>query len=126
MAVLFYAGPETTGSAGDYPVYTTHILLWGVILAGIAAVLALIFPIIQMITQPKKAKGSLIGILALVVLVFVGYALASSEPLDFVKANPNNVPDTLKQVGTGLISMYILLGFGLLAIVVTEITKAVK
>ena len=126
IAILYYAGPETTSFGEDAPVYTNTILIWGAVLAGIAAVMALVFPLAQMITHPKKARGSLIGILVLVVLVLIGYSFASSTPLDFPKPNPNNVPETLKQVGTGLITMYILLGLGILSIIFTEITKAVK
>ena len=38
----------------------------------------------------------------------------------------DNVPSVLKKVGTGLISMYILLGLAVLTIVYTEISKYFK
>ena len=126
IAILYYAGPETTSFGEDAPVYTNTILIWGAILAGVAAILALIFPLMQMVTHPKRARGSLIGILALVILVLIGYSLASSTPLDFTKANVNNVPETLKQVGTGLITMYILLGLGIVSIIFTEVSKSFR
>ncbi|MFO8234263.1 MAG: hypothetical protein R6U04_02490 [Bacteroidales bacterium] len=126
LAVLFYAGPETTGAAGEYPVYTQQILVWAAILAGIAGLSALGFQLVNMIIHPKKARGSLVGIVILAILVLIGYGLASSDPLTFAKANPNNVPQTLKQVGTGLITMYILLGLGILSIIFTELSKTFK
>jgi uncharacterized membrane protein len=126
LAILFYGGPETTSAAGEHPVYTNYILIWAAILGAIAGISALLFQLVNMIKHPKKAKGSLIGILILIVLVLLGYAFASSIPLDFTKPNPNNVPETLKQVGTGLITMYILLGLGILSIVYTEVSKAIK
>lgn len=120
--VLFYAG----GKTGEVPKFTNHVLIYAGILAGLAAVLSLIFPLIQMITHPKKAKGSLIGILALVIVALVAYALASDVPLNFVKENELNVAPVLKKVGTGLVTMYILFGVGLLAILYTELAKVFK
>jgi uncharacterized membrane protein len=126
VAILYYAGPEKTMFGEDAPIYTNTILIWGTILAGLAGILALGFQIVNMILFPKKARGSLIGILVLVVMILIGYALASSVPLEFTKPEPNNVPPVLKQVGTGLITTYILLGLGILSIIFTEVSKAVK
>jgi uncharacterized membrane protein len=126
IGILYYAGPELSGPVDAHPVHTNTILIWGAILAGVAAVLALIFPLFQMVTHPRKAKGSLIGILVLVVFILIAYSFASSVPLDFTKPNENNVPMILKRVGTGLITMYILLGIGVLSIIFTEISKSFK
>jgi hypothetical protein len=123
FGIIFYAGPETASGA---PTITNTILIWAGILAGVAAILSMIFPLIQMIMHPKKARGSLIGIIVLVVLGLVSYALASSEPLAFPKPEPNNVPTILKQAGMGIITMYILLGLGILSIIFTEISKVFK
>jgi len=123
FGIIFYAGPETASGA---PTFTNTILLWAGILAGIAAVLALIFPLIEMVMHPKKARGSLIGILVLVVLGLIGYALASTEPLTFAKPNPHNVPQILQLSGMGIITMYILVGLGVLSIIFTEIAKVFK
>jgi len=123
FGIIFYAGPET---ASGTPTFTNTILIWAGILAGIAAILSLIFPLIQMVTHPKKARGSLIGILVLVVLGLISYALASSEPLHFTKPTEANVPHILKQVGTGIHVMYILVGLGVLSIIYTEISKVFK
>ena len=122
FGILFYAGGETGGT----PDYTNTVLIWAAILAGLAAILSLVFPLIQMVTHPKKARGSLLGILVLVVIGLIAYSLASSEPLTFAKENPQNVPDILKQAGTGLITMYILLGVGIVSIIFTEISKVFK
>ncbi|MGM0530647.1 MAG: hypothetical protein ACQER7_04790 [Bacteroidota bacterium] len=123
LGVLYYAGGEMTGGE---PVYTNHILIWGAILAGLAGLMALIFPLIQIIAQPKRGKGTLIGIAGLVILVFIAYNLASAEQLNFTSPNPNNVPHILKQVGTGLITLYLLIGVGIGAILFTEASKSFK
>ncbi|MFP4621302.1 MAG: hypothetical protein ACLFM7_08315 [Bacteroidales bacterium] len=123
LGVVYYAGGEM---AGGEPVYTNHILIWGAILAGLAAVMALIFPLAQIIAQPKRGKGTLIGIAGLIIIGFIAYNLASAEPLNFTSPNPNNVPPILKQVGAGLISLYILIGLGIGAILFTEVSKSFK
>jgi len=123
LAVMYYGGGEM---AGGEPVYTNHILIWAAILAVIAAGMALLFPLGQIIAQPKRGKGTLIGIAGLVVLILVAYGLASSQPLDFTTENPNNVPSVLKRVGTGLITMYLLVGVGLVSILFTEVSKSFK
>ena len=123
LGIMYYAGGEL---AGGEPVYTNHILVWGAILAGVAAIMSLVFPLAQIIAQPKRGRGTLIGIVAMVVVVLVANALASSEPLNFTTPNPDNVPPVLKRVGTGLITFYILAGIGLVSILFTEISKSFK
>ena len=123
LGVLYYAGGEM---AGGEPVYTNHILIWGGVLAALAGLMAVIFPLAQIIAQPKRGKGTLIGILSLVIVVLIAYGLASSEPLSFPTPNPDNVPPVLKRVGTGLITMYLLVGIGLVSILFTEISKSFK
>ena len=123
LGVLYYAGGEM---AGGEPIYTNHILIWAAILAGIAVLMTLVFPLAQIIAQPKRGRGTLIGIAALVVVVIVAYNLASAQPLNFPSPNPNNVPMILKNVGTGLITMYLLVGLGIGAILFTEVSKSFK
>lgn len=123
LGILYYSGGEL---AGGEPVYTNHILIWGAILAVVAAAMALLFPLTQIIANPKRGKGTLIGILGLVVVILIAYGLASSEPLSFPTPNPDNVPPVLKRVGTGLIAMYLLFGIGLVSILFTEISKSFK
>lgn len=123
LGIMYYAGGEM---AGGEPIYTDHILIWGAILAIAAAAMALLFPLTQIIAQPKRGKGTLIGILSLVIVVLIAYGLSSSEPLSFPSPNPDNVPPVLKRVGTGLITMYLLVGIGLISILFTEISKSFK
>lgn len=123
LGIMYYTGGEM---AGGEPVYTNHILIWAAILAILAAGMSLLFPLAQIIMQPARGKGTLIGIVALVVVVLIAYGLASPEPLNFTTPNPNNVPTVLKNSGAGLITMYLLVGIGLVAILFTEISKSFK
>jgi len=123
LGILYYSGGEM---AGGEPVYTNHILIWAAILAVLAAGMSLLFPLAQIISHPAKGRGTLVGILGLVIVVLIAYAMASSQPLQFPSPNPDNVPPVLKNVGTGLITMYLLVGIGLGSIVFTEISKSFK
>jgi hypothetical protein len=71
------------------------------ILLGVATVAAVAFPVFELIKNPKGAKGALLGIGTLVVVVAVSYALSSD-------ANPSKIEITAsaaKQVDTGLYSL---------------------
>jgi len=123
LGIMYYTGGEMTGGE---PVYTNHILIWAGILAALAAGMSLLFPLAQIISQPSRGKGTLIGILGLVVVVLIAYGMASSEPLEFATPNPDNVAPVLKNAGAGLITMYLLVGIGLVAIIFTEVSKSFK
>lgn len=126
LLIAFYFGPVVPGTENtpsEEPQITGTILGWAYILAFIAAGTAIIFSIIQAIFNPKGAKKSLFGLLFAAILIFIAYQLASDE---FLVLSPNykggdNVPSTLKTVGTGLIFMYFLGGIAILSILVTEI-----
>lgn len=123
LGVLYYTGGEM---AGGEPVYTNHILIWAAILAVLAAGMSLLFPLAQIIANPRRGRGTLIGILALVIVALIAYSMASSEPLDFATPNPDNVAPVLKNAGAGLITMYLLVGIGLVSIIFTEVSKTFK
>ncbi|MCB2197215.1 MAG: hypothetical protein KQH79_15250 [Bacteroidetes bacterium] len=125
LAVLFYAGGEDMSGA---PAYTNIFLIWGAILAGIAAGFAVIFPIIQMITNPRNAKKGLLGIIALVVVLGIAYIMSSTEQLGITNADliKYDVPSTLKYAGTMINSIYVLAGVAILSMVYTEVSKAFK
>lgn len=125
VTLLFYAGGEEI--AGQ-PTYTNIFILWSYVLTGLAVGFAVIFPVIQMISNPKNAKKGLLGIAVLAVLVLVAYAMSSSELLGIT--NPDlakyDVPSTLKYSGTMLNTTYILAGLAILSMIWTEVAKIFK
>ncbi|HKL38844.1 MAG TPA: hypothetical protein VJ876_08100 [Bacteroidales bacterium] len=123
LGILYYSGGEM---AGGEPVYTNHILIWAAILAVLAAGMSLLFPLAQIIANPKRGRGTLIGILGLVIVALIAYSMASSQPLEFTTPNPDNVAPVLKNAGAGLITMYLLVGIGLVSIIFTEVSKSFK
>lgn len=103
------------------------LLGWSYVLFILAGATALLFPIFQFISEPKKAKGTLIGILALTLMAVVSYFMASGEPLNILGYNgPDNVAGTLKLTDMGLFVTYILMFGAFAAIVFTEILNSLK
>jgi len=102
------------------------LITWCYILLAIAAIAAIVFPIITMAQNPKKAKSALIGILALVVVCGIGYALAGSEEhidLDGVllaDASASKISEA------GLIAFYVLAIGAIGTIIFSEVSKIFK
>jgi len=130
LAVLFYFGKVVAGTEGTNmhePVITKTMLLWAGILAGVTALLSLAFPIINIVTNPKAIKSTLITLVGVAILIFVAWMLASDAVLDLPQyEGKDNVPKILKLAGTGLYTTYILAGLAVLAILYSEIAKYFK
>src|SRR6056297_1261503 len=125
LGILFYAGGE---DISGQPIYTNTFIVWAYILAGIAVVFAIVFPIFQMIKNPKAAVKGLLGLVVVAVVVFVAYAVSSGEELGIT--NPElmqyDVPGTLKYAGTLLNSVYFLAGLAILSMIYAEVSKIFK
>ncbi len=130
LVALFYFGklvPGTEGTNMEEPVITGKILIWAAILVIITAGLALIFPIINLVANPKSAKRGLFILLGIAVLIFIAYTLASNEVLKIPGyTGTDNVPGILKIAGTGLFTTYILAGLAVLSILYSEIANIFK
>ena len=126
LAVLFYVGGNEID--GETPVFTQQFILWAYLLVGIATISAVAFPLVQMITNPQKAKKSLLGIAALVAVVAIAYFFSSGELMKFGSQEMAkfNVPSLLKQVDTGMITTYILFGIAIFATIYSEVSKMFK
>ena len=125
LTILFYAGGE---DIHGQPVYTNIFLIWAVILTGIAVGFTVIFPVFQMIKNPKNAKKGLLGIVALVVVIAIAYGLSSGEMLGI--KNPDlvqyDVHSTLKYAGTMINSIYVLAIIAIVSMIYTEVSKIFK
>lgn len=127
LTLLFYAGGEEISGSG-VPKFTNLFIVWAYVLTGIAVGFAVIFPVIQMITNPKNAKKGLMGIVALAVIIVIAYALASSEILNINNAElaKYNVPSTLKYAGMMLYSVYVLAFVAIASMLYSEVSKIFK
>lgn len=110
----------------SFEVITEGLLLyWTYLLIVIATILAVVFPVIFMIQNPKGIKKTLVGIGAMVLLFLIAYLIASDEVLP--KYEKYGVdPSTSKQVGMGLIATY-LFGLGAIgAIIYSAVSRIFK
>ncbi|RLD29915.1 MAG: hypothetical protein DRI73_10705 [Bacteroidetes bacterium] len=127
---LFYFGSSVPGTEGTNmyePKITETLLNWAYIMVIATIVIALGFSIVNLITYPKKLKQAAFMFLGVGVLVVVSYYLASDQALSMPGYDGNeNVPKTLKYVGTGLYLTYIIFGIAFLTIVYSEVAKYFK
>ena len=111
VAWFFFGGfvEGTEGTNVAEPKIMEAILRWTYILFGIALVITIVFPLIFIVSNPKGAKRMGIVLLISAVLIFISYQLADDTVLNLIQySGPDNVPGTLKVVGTGIIFTYIL------------------
>jgi hypothetical protein len=102
------------------------LIFWCYILLGIAAVIAVAFPIITMAQNPKGAKNALIGVGALVLVCGIGYLMSGSEVHTNLDGDLLAGGGTSKLSETGLIAFYILIIIAIGSIIFAEISKAIK
>ncbi|MCB0409771.1 MAG: hypothetical protein KDD29_06095 [Flavobacteriales bacterium] len=116
LSVLFFANVVSEGL----------LITWCYILLGIAAVTAIVFPIITMAKNLKAAKSALIGVVALVVVFALGYVMAGSE--EFYTLDGNLLADeaTSKKSEAGLIAFYIMGAAAIGAVIYAEVSKMLK
>ena len=129
LLLMFYFGAEVPGTENtpmSEPVVTETLIIWAYILVGLAAVSAILFPLIRMVLNPKNAKKSLVGLVGIAIVVLVAWQFSSDEVLNLATENLDNVPQVLKLAGAQIGTMYILLALAILSIVYTEIRSIFK
>ncbi len=100
-------------------------LYLGYTLVIIAAVAAIMLPLISALGNPKVLLKSGLGIVAIVVVFFVSYAFSGAEVTpEYSKYEVG--PELSKFVGGTLIMAYILLAIAVLGILITELNKTFK
>jgi hypothetical protein len=126
VAIFFFGGfvEGTEGTSLAEPVITEAILRWAYVLLIIAGILALVFPLIFITGNLQSLKRLGIVVLIGAVLIFISYQLADDRVLNLIQyTGPDNVPGTLKIVGTFLIFTYILGAVAILSIIYSAIAN---
>jgi hypothetical protein len=130
LILLFFAGGYVSGTKGTNlaePLNTDYILIWNAALLVIAIILTIVFTVLSLLMNPKRALRSLIILGVVAIIIFISYQFASGEPLKLVNYNgPDNIASTLKIVDTGLFLSYFLLIIAFGAILYFEISQAFK
>ena len=91
----------------------------------IAVALTVVFPIIHVLREPSTLLRSAIGVGVIVVLFVISYALSDSE-VNLKAAALGVTPTSSRLIGAGLIMFYITLVLSILALIYSEISKALK
>ena len=102
------------------------LINWCYVLLGIATVLSLVFSVMNMAKNPKKAKNALIGIIGVIVICGLGYAFAGDDVVTDFSGEVVADSATSKKSGGGLVATYILLVGAIGTIVFAEVSKLFK
>ena len=97
----------------DIGIYAAYILI------VLCALSAIIIPLIQSLDDPKSLAKSGMGIAGLIIIFFIGYALADENAV-------GTTSSTSKYVGAGLITTYVFFFGAIIGIVYTEFSKILK
>jgi hypothetical protein len=105
-------------------------LIWVYILGIAGAGLALIFGLLQTLTNKESAKGGLISLVFMGAVALVAFLLASPEIPQFIGVDKyiaaGLTTQTIKLVDAGLIATYILFAIAALTIVLGPVIRLVR
>lgn len=125
--VVLYQGDDAIGAntAASNSILNGFFYVAYVALA-VAVVFAILFPVLQMLSNPKGAITTLIILAAAVILWFVVYGIAGNSFTPQQLEKMEITAETSKMVGAGLIYTYIVFGIAILAIVFSSIRSIFK
>jgi hypothetical protein len=96
------------------------------ILIVIGVVSAIVFPLINAISQPELLVKSGIGVVAILIVFGIGYAISDSGlTAKFIQSGVET-EGLSKMIGGSLTMVYLLMGVAIIGIVYTEFSKAFK
>lgn len=99
------------------------IIMYILVIASVLGVI--VFPVIQMAGNLKSAKGTLFGVLGLVALFLISYAVSPAETGAFYQ-KMNISPNLSKAIGGGLLATYIVFAGVIISIVYAQINNWLK
>jgi len=121
VALIFFFRISNSDKVDHIDIASSYIL-WAFILFGIAALLSVLFPLINFILNPKNALKTLAGLAGLGLFFLIGYLLSDTTPIISAVDNPNFTnPSVLRFADTAIIATYILFGFAILALLYTGV-----
>ena len=135
---MFFFGGETpldqrlvADTAMEEPAQTDALIYWMYILFGIAVIITIAAAIYQFVTgfidSPMTAIKSLLGLILIIVVLVISWAMGSDQPLVMPGYDgAENVPFWLKLTDMFLYTIYIMLGAMILLIFGFGIAKKFK
>lgn len=118
------SGLESTASKTEQAALANTLIIWTYILIGVATFFTLLFPLLFIVQNPRKAVKLLVSLAFLFVVFGVSYLLADATPIITATSGVN--PDfsdrfVLLLTDTGIIGTYILIAIALLLLVFTGV-----
>ena len=101
---------------------TNYGIIVAYLLLAVAVIGAIGFPILEIVKNPKGAKGALIGIGIIVAVFGISYVMGSEENLSKIEITGG----TARLVDTGLYAFYILAFAAIAATIYSEVSKIFK
>jgi hypothetical protein len=95
------------------------------LMVGVAAVIAIVLPLIGLFSNPKALVRVGIGVVALLLVFFLAYSMSDST-LTTKWVAQEQTPGDIKLIGAGLWMLYIFLFGSLLAMIYSEVAKLFK
>ncbi|NPD47202.1 MULTISPECIES: hypothetical protein [unclassified Lentimicrobium] len=120
IAVLYQGDDSVTESVLNGYFLTAYIAF------SLSVVIALLFPVLQIISNPKGAIRTLIIIVAAVALWFVAKSLATNTFTPDELEAKKITAETSVMVGAGLIYTYVVFGLAILSILYASISNMFK
>lgn len=129
VSVVFYivlmvnftdpASPKLQSIVGSF----ISISQWAAIIAALAAI---VFSVLNLFKDAAKAKNAIIGIVVLIAVIGVSYAISSGADYTEYKEDFNVTEGLSRMVSTGLTAFFIFFLGAAASIVVTEVSKVFK
>lgn len=132
LGLFYFGGEDANRIVNDpemsQPSYTDPLIYWIYVLMGVTVCVTVVAAILKLVSNfmdsPKDAIKSLIGIIALVVLLLVAWSMGSGEALILPGYDgTDNVPFWLKLTDMFLYSIYFMMGILILLIFGFSIRK---
>ncbi len=121
LAYLVFTMTQGTVDAG-----VDIMLKWAYFSLAACVIVALVFPIADLFTNPKGAIKTLVYLVACVAIIGGCYMMSSAEPVVNSAGGFFEDPFTLKVTDTGLYTAYIAMALSIVAAIGSEIAAALK
>jgi hypothetical protein len=127
FVAMFYFGGELPNQPYDTPVYTDSLIYWAKALFYITVGLSVLFPVLQIVADPKGAIKGLAGLAGLGLIILIAYSLSDGTLLSLPGyTGEDNSVGPLKFADTILYTTYVLGAGAILSIVVTESLRKLR
>lgn len=107
----------------DTAINIGFVIMYILVIASVLGVI--IFPVIQMAGNLKAARGTLFGVLGLIALFLISYAVSPAETGAFYQKMGIS-PNLSKAIGGGLLATYIIFAAVVISIIYSQVNNWLK